>query len=86
MATIDEVRVLLRNALQLGTLAASYTAETRLLGSLPEFDSVSVVTVITAIEQRYGFTVDDDEINADVFETVGSLVAFIQRKLDARQN
>jgi len=57
------------------------TLETPLLGAIPEFDSMAVVSIITALEDRYGFVVDDDEIDASVFETVGTLVEFVERKL-----
>jgi acyl carrier protein len=33
------------------------------------------------LEEHFGFVVDDDEIDASVFETVGSLVAFVEGKL-----
>jgi acyl carrier protein len=54
---------------------------TALLGQLPEFDSMAVVSVLTAIEDHYGIVVDDDEIDAAVFETVGTLRAFVDRKI-----
>ena len=57
------------------------SADTPLLGAIPEFDSMAVVTIITALEDRFGFAVDDDEIDASIFETVGSLVAFVEAKL-----
>jgi len=52
-----------------------------LLGVIPEFDSMAVVSILTAIEEKYDFFVDDDEIDADIFETVGTLVAFVKQKL-----
>ncbi|MDD5124128.1 MAG: phosphopantetheine-binding protein [Methylovulum sp.] len=52
-----------------------------MLGSIPEFDSMAVVSIITALENRFGFIVDDDEIDASIFATVGSLVAFVEQKL-----
>ena len=55
--------------------------ETRLLGSLPEFDSMAVVSVLTAIEDHFGIAVDDDEIDGAMFETVGSLCQFVASKL-----
>ena len=42
---------------------------------------MAVVSVITAIEDNYGFVVDDDEIDAETFETVGSLATFVDSKL-----
>ena len=55
--------------------------DTRLLGSLPEFDSMAVVSVLTAIEDHFGITVDDDEVDGSLFETVGSLCQFVENKL-----
>jgi acyl carrier protein len=51
-----------------------------LLGNLAELDSIGVVNVITLIEEQLGCVIEDDEINAEVFETLGSLVDFIQSK------
>lgn len=81
MSNIEEVKKLLRDSLQLGERVKAFTASTHLLGDLPELDSMAVVTVITAIEEYYGFTVNDDEISADTFETLGSLSAFVDQKL-----
>jgi acyl carrier protein len=52
-----------------------------LLGSIPELDSMAVVNLITTLEEHFGFTIEDDEINADVFGTLGSLTAFVDHKL-----
>ena len=54
---------------------------TQLLGSVPEFDSMAVVGVLTALEEFYGFEVDDDEIDGEIFETIESLAAFVEKKL-----
>jgi acyl carrier protein len=34
------------------------------------------------MEERFGITIDDDEIDGAVFQTFGSLLAFVQGKLD----
>jgi acyl carrier protein len=83
MATIDEVKTILRDSLQLGDRAKAFTNDTRLLGSVPELDSMAVLTVLTAIEERFGFTVEDDDISADTFATVGSLCGYVEQKLAA---
>lgn len=81
MSTIDEVKQILSDNLQLNGNIMIYTADTVLLGGIPEFDSMAVVGVITAIEDNFGIIVDDDEIDADTFQTIGSLVEFIESKL-----
>jgi acyl carrier protein len=52
-----------------------------LLGALPELDSMAVVSILTALEEHFGFTVDDDEISAETFATLGSLTEFVDQKL-----
>lgn len=81
MATLDQVRTLLDQVLSLDGRGRRMGAETPLLGSLPELDSMAVVTVITALEEHFGIVVEDDEVNADVFETLGALTAFVDSKL-----
>jgi acyl carrier protein len=83
MSTLEEVKTILGDSLQLGERGRVFTASTRLLGNLPELDSMAVVSVITALEQHFGFMVNDDEITADTFETLGSLSAFVDQKLKA---
>jgi len=56
-------------------------AGTELLGSLPELDSMAVVELIYALEERFGVEVDGDEVTADVFETLGSLAAFVETQI-----
>jgi acyl carrier protein len=71
----------LGDTLQLGPRATALRESSPLLGALPELDSMAVVNVIGELENRYGFVVDDDEVNGDVFSTVGSLHEFVQRKM-----
>ena len=78
---IDDVKTLLRRTLNLGDRATQFDLNTPLFGSIPEFDSMAVVTVVTALEERFGIVVNDDEITADIFETVGSLSRFVEGKL-----
>ena len=42
---------------------------------------MAVVNVITAMEERFGISVDDDEISAETFGTVGSVIKFVQEKM-----
>jgi acyl carrier protein len=44
---------------------------------------MAVVNVITALEDHFGISVDDDEISAKTFETLGSLAQFVEQKLAA---
>jgi acyl carrier protein len=77
---VDEVIAILSDSLQLGGRAQQLTVSSRLLGTIPELDSMAIVGVLTAIEERYGFTIDDDEVSADTFATVATLCEFVSRK------
>ncbi len=82
MAIIDEVKSVLKETLQLEDKINSFESDTPILGSIPEFDSMTVINVITALEERFGFEVEDDEITGETFETLGSLIKFVQQKLE----
>jgi acyl carrier protein len=78
--TSDDVCRILVEVLGIDTAKMRLNEDTRLLGSLPEFDSMAVVSVLTAIEDHFGIVVDDDEVDGAIFETVGTLVAFVAAK------
>ena len=79
----QEVKDVLVKTLGVEDRAATIDASTPLLGSLPELDSMAVLELVAALEQRFGITVDDDDVTAEVFETLGSLSEFVQEKLQA---
>lgn len=80
MSYLEGVLAVLDESLHLRGRSASFNAQTALAGSLPELDSMAVVNVLGALEERFGITVEDDDIDGSTFETVGSLVAFVASK------
>ena len=83
MQHLETIKTILGDVLALGERKDSLTGNSGLMGSIPEFDSMAVVNVLTALEDHFGFTIDDDEISASTFETVGTLVQFVDDKLGA---
>ena len=79
---IETVRDILNSALQLGDRANQLERDSPLLGAIPEFDSMAVVTVLTLVEEQYDIEIEDDDVSAEDFETVGSLADFIERKIN----
>ncbi len=63
---------------------AAFTADTGLFGDLPELDSMAVAGLLTEMEDRLDIRIDEDEIDGDIFETYGRLLAFTRTKRDAR--
>ena len=76
-----EVLNVLDAVLNLKGRSARFNLDTPLLGSIPELDSMAVVSVITSLEERFGFAVDDDELDGSTFLTVGSLIGFVEDKV-----
>lgn len=79
-----EVLQVLDEVLGLNGRSASFEPGTHLIGALPELDSMAVVAVITALEERFDIAVDDDEIDGQTFATVGSLTDLVASKRPGR--
>jgi acyl carrier protein len=79
---LEEVKNIVADVLSLGDARNAMDADSGLLGSIPELDSMAVVNLITALEEHFGIVVDDDEISASTFETLGTLARFVQQKLE----
>lgn len=76
------MRTLLRDVLGLSQdRVDAFDAGAPLFGALPELDSMAVAGLLTEIEDRFHFLIEDEDIDGDTFETFGSLVAFAQGKL-----
>lgn len=71
---LDDTLTLHGRGLQLGV-------DSPLAGSLPELDSMGVVAIVSAAEDHWGIVIEDEEIDAEVFATVGSLLYFLKRKI-----
>jgi len=74
---LDEVKTILIDVLGLGEAGTGLDADSPLLGSLPELDSMAVVSVMGALEEHFDIAISDDDISASTFETLGSLAAFV---------
>ncbi|MCM8556998.1 phosphopantetheine-binding protein [Sphingomicrobium sediminis] len=58
---------------------AAFEENTELFGALPEFDSMAVAQFLTALEERLGILIEDDDVEAEDFLTYGRLTAFAER-------
>ena len=83
MDTRQQVLSVLDDVLSLRGRAAAFRDDMPLLGSLPELDSMAVASVLASLEERFGITIDDDDIDGSTFATVGSLVRYVNGKTGA---
>lgn len=61
--------------------AAAFTPESGLFGHLPELDSMAVAGLLTEMEDRLGIVIEDDDVDGEMLETYGGLLAFAKAKL-----
>ena len=76
-----EIKKIIKRTLVLSDQYDAMTTDTYLLGNISELDSVSIVSVILALEEEFSISIHDDEISAATFKTLGTLVQFIQKKI-----
>jgi acyl carrier protein len=81
MSVANDIKRVLQDTLVLGDEVYTLEATSPLLGAIPELDSVGVVSVLTALEDEFDIVVEDDEISAAVFKTLGTLTEFVQEKV-----
>jgi acyl carrier protein len=60
--------------------AETFRQDTGLFGDLPELDSMAVAGLLTEMEDRLDIVIEDDEIDGELLETYGSLLAFAETK------
>ncbi len=76
------VRAVLRDVLGISSeRVAAFDDATELFGALPELDSMAVASLLTELEERLDIMIDDDDVSADIFADLGSLISFAEQKL-----
>ena len=63
--------------------ADDFDADTGLFGHLPELDSMAVAGLLTEMEDRLDIVIEDDEVDGELLETFGNLLAFAEAKRKA---
>jgi len=78
--TLPGVVEVLTRTLGIEDRAESITRATRLFGELPELDSLGVVELAAALEDRFDIVIEDEDFTGEVFESVGTLTDFIDAR------
>jgi hypothetical protein len=50
-----------------------------LFAGMPELDSMAVVALAVNLEREFDFEIDDEDFTGKVFETIGTLAAFVEQ-------
>lgn len=83
MTALKSVLNILDRELNLQGKALAFSEDTKLRGSLPQLDSMAIVSVVTALEIQLGFEFPEEQLDGAIFETVGSLVACVNALLNS---
>ncbi|GAM07021.1 acyl carrier protein [Novosphingobium sp. MBES04] len=79
--TDQTLRAILTDVLGLAPeQTAAFKADTGLFGHLPELDSMAVAGLLTEIEDRFDILIEDEDIDGEMLETYGALLAFVSAK------
>lgn len=79
--TDQKLRLILTDVLGLKPgQADGFDTDTGLFGHLPELDSMAVAGLLTEMEDRLDIFIEDDEVDGELLETFGSLLAFAEAK------
>jgi acyl carrier protein len=84
--TLDRVKVVIVKTLGIQDRAHTLEASTELFGSVPELDSMAVVTLAVNLEREFDFEIEDEDFRGEVFETIGTLAEFVEQCNRQRQN
>ena len=83
-STDSALRLILRDVLGLDAeQVEGFDGETGLFGHLPELDSMAVAGLLTEMEDRLDIVIDDEDVDGEMLETYGGLLAFAEMKVAA---
>ena len=74
---LESIEMLL-NKLMLADYAYILDENTGLYGKGIGLDSIEVLQLVSAIEEEFDLTIDEDELLPDYFRTAGNLITFLE--------
>ncbi len=76
----EEIKKIIANTLGGNFAKEGVDDDLKLVGNV--LDSMAVTQVITALEENMGFMFDEEDLSAETFESVESLVSVVMGKLE----
>ncbi len=78
---VSDIKNIIINTVGRNVVPIPLPDDYQLVGNL--LDSLAVTNLIIALEEHFGFIFNDDELSAEAFETVLSLVELVSGKIKA---
>lgn len=78
----EELKSIIADVLGIdGEQADALDDDSGLFGHLPELDSMAVAGLLTEMEDRLDIVIEDDDVDGEMLETYGGLLAFAESKI-----
>jgi acyl carrier protein len=82
-AQIVQTKVIELASLSLGRDLVASATDDLLYGTETGFDSIALMEFILRLEEEFGLSIPDEDLDPDVFSSIGTIVAYLLRRLDA---
>ena len=77
----QRVKQALVQGLQLNINPEDIADDESLFGAGLDADSIAALEIVFALEEEFGFEVEDEELQVDLFDSVQTLTAYIEERL-----
>jgi acyl carrier protein len=81
-AQIVQVKIIELASLSLGRDLAGTAMDELLYGTQTGFDSIALMEFILRLEEEFGLSIPDEDLDPDIFGSIGTVVAYVLRRLD----
>ncbi len=79
----QQLKKIITNDLDVNVNQESLVDDVCLLEGGIGLDSIAVMELISILEQTFGFTFSDDDLNMEAFQTLTTLSEFVSQKVSA---
>lgn len=77
---VGRIRKVLIERINPALAAAELTSETVLVGQGLALNSIAILELVTGLEEELDLVVADEELSAEVFQTIGTLARFLEEQ------
>ena len=78
----DRVKKVITERLKLNEDMGKISQDTPLIGKGLGLDSIGILELVVGLEQAFNISFDDSELSIELFENVGSLTSYVNKKLN----
>ncbi|MCX5886349.1 MAG: phosphopantetheine-binding protein [Proteobacteria bacterium] len=77
----NRIKKVIKKRLKLKVNTGEISKDTPLIGKGLGLDSIGVLELVVGLEEEFNIMFEDSELNIELFENIGSLTNYINKKL-----